>query len=351
MTVANANEQYLLELINAERAKVGAQPLAFDPDLNEAAELHSQWMIAKDVFSHTGVNGTSSNQRMRDAGYKLSGSWSTGENIAYASTRAPAGTADEVKLLHTNLMNSSGHRANILNSGFREIGLGFEVGDYKGREAAFVTEDFGKTGSEIFLTGVTYRDKDADKFYDPGEGLGGITVTATSSAGKVYQTTVSAAGGYSMALPTGTYKVTFSGTGITTKTSQVTIGSKNVKLDLNDPATTASAATAAAAATAETDQQSGTLADYDSADDAFDFVPEVAAPKQTAETAGGRERFAWRDHFDDVFASHAGRDLAKLFAQDDDGASVAARHADADHGAGGEVLAQLARSLSLHADF
>ena len=70
------------------------------------------------------------------------GRW--GENIAYATTRSPAGLQDEVLLLHTNLMNSSGHRANILNDNYREVGLGFEVGDYGGRESAFVTEDFAQ---------------------------------------------------------------------------------------------------------------------------------------------------------------------------------------------------------------
>ena len=54
MAQPSTYEQYLLELINAERAKVGAQPLAFDGDLNEASEGHSQWMIGTDTFSHTG---------------------------------------------------------------------------------------------------------------------------------------------------------------------------------------------------------------------------------------------------------------------------------------------------------
>ena len=45
MSQASALEQYLLELINAERAKVGAQPLALNDNLNTGAELHSQWMI------------------------------------------------------------------------------------------------------------------------------------------------------------------------------------------------------------------------------------------------------------------------------------------------------------------
>lgn len=158
MTQPSATEQYLLELINAERAKVGAQPLAFDGDLNEAAEGHSAWMIATDTFSHTGSGGSSTGQRMSAAGYEFTGSWAWGENIAWAMTRAPAGYQDEVQLLHTNLMNSSGHRANILNDTYREVGLGLEIGEYGGREGAFVTEDFAKSGASIFLTGVAFDD-------------------------------------------------------------------------------------------------------------------------------------------------------------------------------------------------
>ena len=178
MSQHSANEQYLLELINSERAKAGVQPLAFDTDLSESAEDHSQWMLATDTFSHTGVGGSTPTARMKDAGYSFNGSWASGENIAWATTRNPTGTADEVLLLHNNLMNSPGHRANILNGNFREVGLGVEVGDYRGRESAFVTENFAKTGSDLFLTGVAFEDQDGDIFYDPGEGLGGVTITA-----------------------------------------------------------------------------------------------------------------------------------------------------------------------------
>ena len=237
MAQPSTYEQYLLELINAERAKVGAQPLAFDGDLNEASEGHSQWMIGTDTFSHTGSGGSSAGQRMSAAGYAFTGSWAWGENIAYATTRSPAGLQDEVLLLHTNLMNSSGHRANILNDNYREAGLGFETGDYGGRDTAFVTENFAKSGSGVFLTGVAFDDKDGDRFYDVGEGLGGLTLTAVSSSGATYTTTTYGSGGYDLVLPPATYTVTFSGAGIETTTMQTTVGSKNVKLDLIDPAT------------------------------------------------------------------------------------------------------------------
>ena len=236
MSQANAYEQYMLELVNAERAKAGAQPLAFDSNLNTAAENHSSWMISTDTFSHTGSGGSNPGARMTAAGYSFSGSWSWGENIAWASTRSPAGLQDEVLLLHTNLMNSAGHRANILNDSYREIGVGFEVGQYGSYEGAFVTQDFASTATTPFLTGVTFDDLDGDKFYDPGEGLGNFTISArNNSSGVTTMTTSAPAGGYDLNLSAGTYTVTFSGTGFATTTQLATIGTKNVKLDLMDP--------------------------------------------------------------------------------------------------------------------
>ena len=66
--------------------------------------------------------------------------------------------------------------------------------------------------------------------------LGGLTVTAVSTTGASTSTTSQSAGGYSLALDPGTYTVTFSGGGYSSVTKTVTIGSKNVKLDLVDPA-------------------------------------------------------------------------------------------------------------------
>ncbi len=50
---------YSLELVNRSRAEAGAKPLAFDAELVDAAGKHSDWMVAQDVFSHTGVGGSS----------------------------------------------------------------------------------------------------------------------------------------------------------------------------------------------------------------------------------------------------------------------------------------------------
>ena len=58
MSQASALEQEMLELVNAERAKVGVDPLTFDDNLNSSAENHSNWMLENDIFDHTGVDGT-----------------------------------------------------------------------------------------------------------------------------------------------------------------------------------------------------------------------------------------------------------------------------------------------------
>jgi len=236
MSQATAYEQFMLELVNRERAKTGAQPLVFNGNLNDSADSHSNWMISADTFSHTGLGGTSPHQRMISAGYGFAGSWASAENIAWVSLRALAGLQDEVQLLHTNLMDSPGHRLNILNGAYQEIGIGFQTGVYQSWDGAFVTQNFARSGAKAFLTGVVMDDKDGDRFYDIGEGLGSLTVTAVGATGARYSTTSHSAGGYSLALKAGTYKVTFSGGGFSSVTKQVTIGPENVKLDLIDPA-------------------------------------------------------------------------------------------------------------------
>ncbi|EAR20796.1 CAP domain-containing protein [Nitrococcus mobilis] len=238
MSQANAYEQFMLELINAERTNAGVQPLAFDGDLNESSENHSSWMIETDTFSHTGANGSSPGDRMEAAGYNFTGSWAWAENIAGMSIRAPEGLQDEVQQLHNMLMNSEGHRANLLNDSYREIGIGFEVGQFDSFEGAVVTQNFARTASDSFLTGVAFDDQDGDKHYDIGEGLSGFTINAQNNlTGAVETTTTNPAGGYALELASGDYTVSFSANGFATTSFQTSIGNQNVKLDLVDPTT------------------------------------------------------------------------------------------------------------------
>lgn len=110
----------VLALVNSERTKAGCSAVTIDARLADAALGHSEDMALNDYFSHTGADGSSPFERITAAGYD----WSTaGENIA-----AGYDTAAEVM---TGWMNSSGHRANILNCSFTQIGVGYyyEEGD------------------------------------------------------------------------------------------------------------------------------------------------------------------------------------------------------------------------------
>lgn len=258
MALISAYEQYMLELINraranpaAEAARLGIdlnaglpagtisaaakQPLAFNAALADAAEDHSAWMLNTDTFSHTGSGGSAPGARMKAAGYQFTGSWSWGENIAISSGSGMAIATATVDRQENGLFNSAGHRENLLGAGFREVGIGITSGDYHGAAAVTTTQDFARSGSLPFLTGVAFADRDGDRFYDPGEGLGGISVDARSSTGAVTHTTTWEAGGYQMALPAGSYTLTFSGGGLEQPVvRQATLGSLNVKVDLID---------------------------------------------------------------------------------------------------------------------
>ena len=127
----NAKEQGTLHLHNQTRKSRGLRLLCVHPALTKAARAHSADMIRKDYFGHGSV-GT----RLKRHGYK----WRTyGENIAWGSGRyaSPANT-------FRRWMDSPGHKANILNRRFREIGVGTASGTYKGYEnVTMYTVDFG----------------------------------------------------------------------------------------------------------------------------------------------------------------------------------------------------------------
>ena len=258
MAQLSANEQYMLELVNrarsnpnAEAARYGIglnqglspgtisgsakQPLAFNFDLIDSSHDHSQWMLNTDTFSHTGAGGSSAGDRMRAAGYNFTGSWTWGENISWRGTTGTPNVTAYVGTQHEGLFKSSGHRTNILNDNFKEIGLGIRTGEFRGYNAVMATQNFAKSGNASFLTGVAFDDSITDDdFYTVGEGLGGIQITATRQSDNAeFSTTTYNSGGYQVALAPGTYDVSFSGGGLSqTVEETVTIGSKNVKLDL-----------------------------------------------------------------------------------------------------------------------
>lgn len=108
-----AMEAEVLRLVNEERAKVGAAPLKRASDLDALARTHSQDMINRHFFDHNNPSGQSPFDRMRAAGISYR---AAAENIAYGQRSAEA--------VMNAWMNSSGHRKNILNATYTEIGIG-----------------------------------------------------------------------------------------------------------------------------------------------------------------------------------------------------------------------------------
>src|SRR3954454_12348737 len=136
LAAGDAVEALLLQLINADRAAEGLAPLVIDQELDAAADAHTADMLANDYFEHDSQDGRSPGDWIEAAGYDARG-W--GENIAWVSDDNGVVDPAEVERLHANLMNSEGHRANLMDEDFTEVGLGRKAEGGK----AMLTEDFG----------------------------------------------------------------------------------------------------------------------------------------------------------------------------------------------------------------
>lgn len=113
-------EKQMLDLVNRERQAAGLNPLVPDPELTEVARRHSAEMFARGYFAHDTPEGLSPFDRMREANVRFT---TAGENLALAPT---------IPLAHTGLMNSPGHRANILRREFGRVGIGVMDGGMRG---------------------------------------------------------------------------------------------------------------------------------------------------------------------------------------------------------------------------
>ncbi len=118
----------VIGLTNAQRAKAGCPALRADTRLTRAAQAHSSDMAARGVLSHNSAAGDPG-ARIRAVGYSARG-WA--ENIA-SGQRGPSEVVDA-------WMRSPGHRANILNCGLRDIGVGLAQGR---NGTPYWTQDFG----------------------------------------------------------------------------------------------------------------------------------------------------------------------------------------------------------------
>jgi uncharacterized protein YkwD len=121
--------QQVVALVNVERSRAGCGPVSADAALRRAAQGHSDDMAARDYFSHTSPDGVTFAARIRAAGYD---GGAIAENIA-----AGQPTAREVM---RSWMASPGHRTNILDCAYRDIGVGYATG---GTYGTYWTQTFG----------------------------------------------------------------------------------------------------------------------------------------------------------------------------------------------------------------
>lgn len=119
--VNTQDEQAMLNLINKERAAAGLQPLTMDAQLTQIARDKGQDMIDNNYFGHQSPTYGSPFDQMKSNGvtYRYAG-----ENLA---------GAPDVNTAHTNLMNSPGHKANILKPEYTEVGIGVVEGGPYGK--------------------------------------------------------------------------------------------------------------------------------------------------------------------------------------------------------------------------
>lgn len=124
-----ADEAKAFQLLNADRAANGLPALKLNMDLVRLAEKYGQDMINRNYFSHYNPEGQSPFERMQQAGITYS---YAGENLAINSNVTAAEKA---------FMNSSGHRANILNTNFTEVGVGVRTNS---AGSVYVVQEFIK---------------------------------------------------------------------------------------------------------------------------------------------------------------------------------------------------------------
>jgi uncharacterized protein YkwD len=126
-------------LVNGERADRGLAPLSGNARLADAATAYAQDLVAGQYFSHTGRDGSGVLERIKRSGYVPRGAaYVLGENLAWGS-----GALATPGAIVNAWMNSPGHRDNILNPDFREMGVGVVRGNPRsadGRGATYATE-------------------------------------------------------------------------------------------------------------------------------------------------------------------------------------------------------------------
>lgn len=261
----NGEEQELIELMQRARRDPAAEAQrinarrgtqldfsgfakrpALSPNqfLAEAAAFHSNDMASRGFYGHASPEGKNAVGRILDTQYDLDPSFGTNpainttECIGKGTGSAPGNLLTTPQDTHDAFLIDAGvpgakHRVAILGDGAfaknREVGLSY----IHRAPSDYVVEEFAHTTRNApFLLGLAFDDRDADGVGRNGEGLANKTVTLSHASGFSISTTTKAAGGFSFEVfVPGTYTLTIDG-----KSTQVTIGRDNVKVDLKSGA-------------------------------------------------------------------------------------------------------------------
>jgi len=268
MSDLTPQEQLMLELINRARmdpageakrdhialnegldpgtiSSAPKQVLAGNDDLAISAANHSKWMLANNLFQHEetkgskGYTGVQPWDRMKAAGYVL-GDSGAGENIAWQGTAQTITDAmatqfiiaQENGLFIDKGIADRGHRLNLLDGDFKEIGIGQELGKYayQGQtyNSSMVTQDFAGDSNRTFVTGVVYNDTvKNDDFFTVGEQVAGAHVSGSGASD-----TTGSGGGYELLYGSAGSKLIDFDLNSGTVSVGLKLGATNVKVDV-----------------------------------------------------------------------------------------------------------------------
>jgi uncharacterized protein YkwD len=211
-------------------------PVAWNPNLANAAQGQSQYMADNQIQSHTGPGGSSPQDRMTAAGYT---------NITSSAENAYAYATSAEEAMQAFMIDwgvpSDGHRINIQQPGvapqnaFTDAGVGIVSTDPSNPSYGplVITQDFARSSSSTpQLVGVAYYDNSGTQFYQPGEGQGGLQIDAVNvQTGQVLSTQTWNSGGYELALPAGQYRVISSLNDKVFQTANITVSNVNIEQD------------------------------------------------------------------------------------------------------------------------
>jgi uncharacterized protein YkwD len=128
-------ERAIVRGINAQRAHYGLARVSVSKPLSRAADYHSWEMLDANYFAHESRNGSPFDARISRFTHKRA----VGETLAMVGGKCGRGSAHAIVKMW---MNSAGHRAILLSSSYRRVGLAKRTGNLGGTHACVVTADF-----------------------------------------------------------------------------------------------------------------------------------------------------------------------------------------------------------------